>query len=268
MIDLNCSTLEELENIENDDRPFASLRPHLHEIKCRLKIVSILFVIFFAISFWQYSPILDWIVEPLQDALSVAKETTANGLDGKVTTHQVAGTFFVILKVAFFATFILLIPVFLWHGWGFIAPGLNEKEKKFTFPLVVGGTFMFAVGILFAYYIVMPFGFEFLILFGSEKFVPYIDIENYVGFFTKFGIGFGIAFQLPVIIFFLAHLGFVTDKDLKDFFKYAILIIFIISAILTPPDVLTQLLMAGPMTLLYGISILIAKTINPFKKDE
>jgi sec-independent protein translocase protein TatC len=267
MFQFDCSTLEESTKTENSGELFASIRPHLYEVKCRLKFVVILFILFFAVSFWQYSPILDWLVEPLENALQIAKETTANGEDGKVTTHQVAGTFFVILKVAFFTAFIMLIPVFLWHGWAFISPGLHDNEKRFSLPLVIGGTFMFLLGILFAYYVVMPFGFEFLILFGSEKFVPYIDIENYVGFFTKFAIGFGIAFQLPVIVYFLAHIGLVTDKNLKEFFKYAILIIFIISAILTPPDVLTQLLMAGPMTLLYGFSIWIAKIINPHKED-
>jgi len=135
-------------------------------------------------------------------------------------------------------------------------------------PFVVGGSVMFALGILFAYYIVTPFGFEFLIAFGSENFIPYINIEDYLGFFMKILFGFGIAFELPIFIMFLAIMGLVTDKSLIDFFKYAVLIIFIFAAILTPPDVLTQMLMAIPLILLYTISIAIAKIINPYQEEE
>jgi sec-independent protein translocase protein TatC len=126
---------------------------------------------------------------------------------------------------------------------------------------------MFLVGAMFSYYVVTPFGFEFLITFGAENFTPYINIEDYVGFFSKFLIGFGIAFELPIVIMFLAKMGLVTDQSLKDFFKFAILIIFVVSAILTPPDVLTQLLMAVPLITLYAISIYIAKIINPHIED-
>ena len=127
---------------------------------------------------------------------------------------------------------------------------------------------MFLVGVLFAYYVVTPFGFQFLITFGSFLYTPLINIEDYVGFFTKIMMGFGIAFELPVFAYFLALLGLVTDKTLKDFFKYAVLIIFVVASLLTPPDVLTQLLMAAPLILLYGISILIVRAVNPHKEED
>jgi len=127
---------------------------------------------------------------------------------------------------------------------------------------------MFLVGVLFAYYIVTPFGFDFLITFGSFKFTPLINIQDYVGFFTKIMFGFGIAFELPIFAYFLALLGMINDKQMTEFFKYAIVIIFIIAALLTPPDVLTQLLMAGPLIILYGFSILIVKMVNPAPKEE
>jgi len=188
--------------------------------------------------------------------------------DGQITTHQVGGAFFVALKVSFFAGILGALPFVLYQLWSFIAPGLYENEKKMVMPFVLGGSFMFMVGVLFAYYIVTPFGFQFLITFGSFLYTPLINIEDYVGFFTKIMMGFGVAFELPVIAYFLAVLGIVTDKTLKDFFKYAVIIIFMLAALLTPPDILTQLLMAIPLIILYGLSILIVKYVNPHVPDE
>jgi len=188
--------------------------------------------------------------------------------DGMVTTHQVGGAFFVALKVSFFAGLLGALPFILYQLWLFIAPGLYSNEKKMVLPFVIGGSIMFLVGVLFAYYVVTPFGFQFLITFGSFLYTPLINIEDYVGFFTKIMMGFGIAFELPVFAYFLALLGLVTDKTLKDFFKYAVLIIFVVAALLTPPDVLTQLLMAAPLVLLYGVSILIVRAVNPHIEDE
>ena len=130
-------------------------------------------------------------------------------------------------------------------------------------PFVAGGSIMFFIGVMFAYYIVTPFGFQFLITFGSFLYTPFINIEDYVGFFTKIMLGFGLAFELPVFAYFLALLGLVTDRTLIDFFKYAVIIIFVVAALLTPPDILTQLLMAAPLIILYGISILIVRAVNP-----
>jgi sec-independent protein translocase protein TatC len=194
--------------------------------------------------------------------------TSKKNFGGMVTTQQVGGVFFVALKVSFFAALLGALPFILYQLWLFISPGLYANEKKMILPFVVGGTFMFMVGVLFAYYIVTPFGFQFLITFGSFLYTPLINIEDYVGFFTKIMMGFGLAFELPVFAYFLALLGLVTDKTLKDFFKYAIIIIFLVAALLTPPDVLTQLLMALPLVILYGVSILIVGIVNPYKEDD
>jgi len=134
-------------------------------------------------------------------------------------------------------------------------------------PFVTGATVMFLIGSSFCYYVVIPFGFDFLINFGSQLFTALPSIGEYVSFFTKLLLGFGLAFELPVITFFLAAMGLVTDQTLIGFFRYALVLIFLLSALLTPPDLLTQFLMAGPMILLYGISILIAKKINPEKAE-
>jgi len=188
--------------------------------------------------------------------------------EGKITTHQVGGAFFVALKVSFFAGLLGALPFILYQIWMFVAPGLYDNEKKMVLPFVIGGSVMFFIGVLFAYYVVTPFGFQFLITFGSFLYTPFINIEDYVGFFTKIMMGFGLAFELPVFAYFLALLGLVTDKTLIDFFKYAIIIIFMVAALLTPPDVLTQLLMAAPLVILYGVSILIVRAINPAQPEE
>jgi len=195
-------------------------------------------------------------------------EVKQNTFDGQITTHQVGGAFFVALKVSFFAGLLGALPFILYQLWLFIAPGLYNNEKKMVIPFVMGGSVMFFIGVIFAYYVVTPFGFQFLITFGSFLYTPLINIEDYVGFFTKIMIGFGLAFELPVFAYFLALLGLVTDRTLIDFFKYAVLLIFVLAALLTPPDVLTQLLMAVPMILLYGISILIVRAVNPAPKEE
>ncbi len=186
---------------------------------------------------------------------------------GSITTHQVGGAFFVALKVSFFAGLLFALPIILWQLWLFIAPGLYDNEKRMVLPFVIGGSVMFTVGVLFAYYIVTPFGFQFLITFGSFLYTPLINIEDYVGFFTKILLGFGIAFELPVVAYFLGMLGLITDKTMIRFFKYAIVMIFILAALLTPPDVLTQVLMAAPLILLYGASIVILKFVNPEEPD-
>jgi sec-independent protein translocase protein TatC len=135
-------------------------------------------------------------------------------------------------------------------------------------PFLIGVTVMFAIGILFAYYVVTPFGFQFLITFGAFLYTPLINIEDYIGFFAKILFGFGLAFELPMIVYFLASIRLVTEQTLIGFFKYAIVIIFIVAALLTPPDVITQMLMAAPLIILYGVSILVAKMINPYKEED
>lgn len=249
---------------------FEDIKPHLTELRKRLAISVGSLVVMFFVMFFFHEAILNWMVEPLNNALiEVGKKSveTATGtnhaIDGKVTTSQIGGAFFVALKVSFFAAILGALPIILSQVWMFIAPALYANEKKMIIPFIFGGTSMFAIGVLFAYYIVTPFGFDFLITFGSFKFTPLINIEDYVGFFTKIMFGFGIAFELPIFAYFLALLGMIDDRMMRDFFKYAVIIIFVVAALLTPPDVLTQLLMAGPLIILYGFSILIVRLVNP-----
>lgn len=247
---------------------FDDIKPHLIELRKRLGISFGSLIVMFFVMFYFHEPILEWMVEPLNVALLEVGKKSVHAAEGMVTTSQVGGAFFVALKVSFFAAIMGALPIILAQIWGFIAPGLYDNEKKMVIPFVVGGTTMFAIGVLFAYYVVTPFGFDFLITFGSFKFTPLINIEDYVGFFTKIMFGFGIAFELPIFAYFLALLGMINDRNMIDFFKYAVVIIFITAALLTPPDVLTQLLMAGPLIVLYGFSILIVKVVNPASDED
>ena len=230
------------------------LKPHLAELRKRLGISLLVVSGMFFVMFALWEPILGWMIAPLEQVLPEGSE---------VIFTKVQEPFFTAVKVAFFSSFIVSLPVIFWQLWLFIAPGLYENEKKLIIPFVTFATSMFLLGAAFSYYVVVPLGFDFLINFGAALFKALPSIGEYVGFFTKVIFGFGIAFELPVMTLFLAKIGLITDKTLKDFFRYAIVIIFIFSALLTPPDVITQFLMAGPLVILYGISILIAKAVNP-----
>lgn len=235
------------------------MKPHIAELRKRLVNIVGTIIVMFVIAFFFYDPILEWMMKPLKEVLPEQSSMIATG---------VPEAFFTALKVSFFSAFIFALPVIFWQTWLFIAPGLYANEKKFIVPFTFFATLMFLLGAAFAYYVVVPFGFEFLVNFGETLVSVAPRISEYVSFFTKLMIGFGLSFELPVITFFLATIGLVTDASLKGFFKYAVVFIFILSAILTPPDVITQTLMAGPMILLYGISIYIAKVINPEQTPE
>ena len=216
---------------------FDDLKPHLVELRKRLGISVGSLIVMFFVMFYFHEPILEWMVEPLNVALLEVGKKSVHAAEGMVTTSQVGGAFFVALKVAFFAAIVASIPIILSQLWMFVAPGLYANEKKMIIPFILGGTIMFLVGVLFAYYVVTPFG-------------------------------FGLAFELPVFAYFLALLGLVDDRQMISFFKYAVVLIFIVAALLTPPDVLTQMLMAGPLIILYGLSILIVKAVNPAQDEE
>ena len=238
---------------------FEDLKPHIADLRKRLVISVLTVVVMFFVCFSFYEPILNWMMVPVEAVLPKNSQMVA---------VEIQETFFTALKVAFFAGFIVSLPVIFWQLWLFLAPGLYDHEKKLVIPFVFFGTLMFLIGASFAYYIVVPLGFDFLIAFGSTVVTVLPSIGKYVDFFTKLLFGFGIAFELLVITFFLAKIGLVDDRMLKDFFRYAIVIIFIVAALLTPPDVLSQLLMAAPLILLYGVSIYIAKVFNPAPKED
>ena len=149
-----------------------------------------------------------------------------------------------------------------------MAPGLYKNEKRFVTPFVVSSTILFVGGALFGYFIVFPFGFKFFIGFSNEYVKALPSVKQYFSFAIKLLFAFGLVFELPVVIFFLTKIGLVTPKLLREKRKYAILLTFVMAAILTPPDVVTQCMMAGPLIILYEIGILVSSLARKKKEEQ
>lgn len=175
--------------------------------------------------------------------------------------------FFTYLKVSFVAGVFVVSPYIFSQIWGFIAPGLYDHERKWMIPIAFMSAFFFVGGALFGYYIVFPYGFEFFMGFTDEFIRPMPTLREYLAFSLKLLFAFGVIFELPLFIFFLSRLGVVTHKWLRAKRKYAVLVCFIVSAILTPPDVITQTLMAGPLIMLYEVGIWVAYFFGKQKPD-
>jgi sec-independent protein translocase protein TatC len=237
------------------------IRPHIAELRSRLIKVAAAFFIVFIVAFTQWKEIFLIIAKPAIDALSTS-------IQKEMIFTNLVEPFITAVKVSLYTAFFVTLPFMLYQIWKFIAPGLYDNEKELVFPFVFFGTLMFFSGAAFAYFVVFPVGFKVLIHFGGKDFVAMLKISEYISVALKAMVGFGIAFELPVVTFFLAKIGLVTDKDLKDFSRYAIVIIFILAAVLTPPDLFSQFAMALPLLFLYAISIFIAKAINPYKADN
>ncbi len=168
--------------------------------------------------------------------------------------------FWVYMKVALIAGCVLALPVVLYQVWAFVVPGLHRHEKRFAAPFVIVGSLFFLMGASFAQLVVIPFAMRFLVTFPGADLTPMISIGSYVDFVLKFTLAFGAIFELPVAITLAARMGLVTPQFLSKNRKYAILINFILAAILTPtPDIFNQTLMAGPMVLLYELGIISAR---------
>jgi sec-independent protein translocase protein TatC len=172
------------------------------------------------------------------------------------------------MKVAFFAALIVTSPYILYQIWKFIAPGLLPKEKKYVVPFVLSSTFLFISGVSFGYFVALPPAFEFFVSFNNQYLQAMLSFKDYLSLFVTFLLGFGVSFELPIFIFFLTKLGIVNAKMLSQQRRYAILIIFIVAAILTPsPDALSQVLMAIPLMFLYEISIFVSRFAGKKKTD-
>lgn len=185
-----------------------------------------------------------------------------------MTFIEPAEALFVSLKVSFFAGIIISLPVVIYQVWSFISPGLVKKERRYTLPFVIIATIFFLGGVAFAYFVILPLGLKFLLTFGARYWKPNITVGNYLSFSLKLMFAFGAVFELPLVITFLSMLGIVTPKQLSKNRKYVFLLCFIIGAILTPPDIFTQVLMAIPLMVLFEISIVAAKIFEKRKKKK
>ncbi|MEY4726917.1 MAG: Sec-independent protein translocase protein TatC [Pseudomonadota bacterium] len=174
---------------------------------------------------------------------------------GHLIATSVISPFLVPLKILLMTAFLVALPVVLYQVWAFVAPGLYSHEKKLVLPLVVSSTVLFMVGVAFCYFFVFGQVFKFIQSFAPKSITAAPDIEAYLGFVISMFIAFGLAFEVPIVVIVLARLGVVTVDKLKDFRSYFIVLAFIIAAIVTPPDVVSQLALAIPMCILYEIGI-------------
>ena len=241
---------------EDEKIPFTG---HLEELRKRLVACFIAIGIGFVISYGFKEKIFDILSHPLISVM---------GADDKMIFTGLPEAFFTYLKVALLSGFMLAAPVVIYQFWMFVAPGLYQKEKRLLVPIVFLSSVFFVGGALFGYFIVFPFGFKFFLGFASETIKPLPSMREYLSFSSKLLLAFGLVFELPLIITFLAKLGLVSVEFLKKNRKYALILFFAGSAILTPPDVVTQIMMAFPLMLLYEISILGARVFGKKKAKE
>jgi sec-independent protein translocase protein TatC len=172
----------------------------------------------------------------------------------------------VYMKVAFLSSLFVMSPFVFLQLWYFIAPGLYQKEKKHVIPFVLMTTLFFSLGAVFGYFIVFPLACRFFLTLGSD-FQPVITVDQYFGFALQVLLGIALVFEMPTLIFFLAKMGLVTARWMIRNFKYAVLAVFVIAAVITPtPDVITQSIVAVPMLALYALSILIALVVGHGKE--
>jgi sec-independent protein translocase protein TatC len=237
--------------------PKMSFLEHLDELRKRLLYSFIALFISFLVC-WSFAPqIFDWLEQPVKQFLPPGE---------KLAYTRLTAPFFLYMKVAFFAGIFLASPIILWQVWAFVAPGLYSRERRYAAPFIVFATLFFVAGGYFGYEVVFPMACKFFLDTGAH-FETMITIDEYFSLANKMILGMGLVFETPILIFFLSRIGLVTPAFLVQKFKYAVVIIFIIAAVMTPtPDMVTQAALALPMILLYllgiGISYLFGKKVD------
>jgi sec-independent protein translocase protein TatC len=233
------------DELEGTEQPFVS---HLIELRDRLIRASIAVGVCFAVlSIWPGpSGLYDLLAAPLVAHLPKGSTLIAT---------SVISPFLVPLKITLMAAFLLALPVVLYQLWAFVAPGLYAHEKRLVLPLVISSTLLFFVGVGFCYFFVFGQVFRFIQSFAPKSITAAPDIEAYLSFVLTMFIAFGSTFEVPVVVVVLARMGLVSIEKLKSFRSYFIVLAFIVAAILTPPDIVSQLALALPMVLLYEIGI-------------
>ena len=233
---------------------------HLRELRTRL--LRALLSVFggFLLCYWQAPRIQAALEAPLLSVLKNLPQVT-----GKLMFTGLAEAFIVEVKVALAAGLILASPLVFYQFWAFAAPGLYPQEKRLLVPLALATGLFFAAGALFGYFVVFPPAFEFFLSYNSESVTAMPALGEYFGFCIQLLLAFGLVFELPVLAFFLARLGLITAARLKKIRGCAYIAAFVLAAVLTPPDVVSQLLMAGPLLALYELSIV---TVKAFGREK
>ncbi|MFZ2754675.1 MAG: twin-arginine translocase subunit TatC [Lysobacteraceae bacterium] len=235
----------------------SGLFAHLIELRARLiRALAGLMLVFVCLLPFA-NTLYGWFAQPLLDKLPKG---------GQLIAVEVASPFFAPLKLAFFVAVFAVMPWLLYQAWAFVAPGLYKREKKLALPLLASALVLFYSGCAFAFFVVLPSVFGFLAKVTPEGVAMMTDINAYLDFVLVIFLAFGTSFELPVALVILVLLGWVTPKQLSEWRGYAIVGIFIVAAVITPPDVISQLLLAIPMCLLYEAGIVAAKLVG--RKSE
>ncbi|HXZ51898.1 MAG TPA: twin-arginine translocase subunit TatC [Burkholderiales bacterium] len=227
---------------------------HLIELRQRLvRAVFAVLAVFVVLFIYPGSgPIYDFLAAPLMRALPEGAKMIATG---------VVTPFVVPMKVTAMVALFIALPYVLYQAWAFVAPGLYEHEKKLALPLIVGSTVLFFMGVAFCYYVVFVRVFHFIHQFAPKSITPAPDIEAYFSFVITMFIAFGLTFEIPILVIILVRVGIVEVEKLRDARPYVIVGAFVVAAIVTPPDVISQIMLAIPMCLLYEAGLLFARFV-------
>lgn len=250
---------EKTDDGDNDDgthKPM-TLMDHLTELRVRLVRCLLGSAVGFLLCYGVSELLFKWLAMPL---VAVMPQ------DAKLMFTSVPEGFFVYLKVAFVAGLFVASPYLFYQVWAFVAPGLYQEEKRTALPLAFCSAFFFILGAGFCYFVVFPYAFTFFMSYSNDFIVAMPSINEYLSFSLKMLLAFGLIFEMPLFAFFLARMGIITATWMRSIRRYAILSVFIVAAILTPPDVISQLLMAIPMLILYEVSIFVAQGAGRTKK--
>ena len=233
--------------------PEESFMSHLIELRDRLiRALLAIFIVFLCLFPWA-KELYSLLAQPLLATLPKG---------GQMIATDVVGVFLVPMKVALMVAFLVALPYVLYQVWAFVAPGLYAHEKRLALPLVAASAFLFFVGMAFAYFLVFPTVFGFMARIAPDGVAWMTDIEKYLAFVMSTFIAFGVTFEVPVVVVVLVRMGVVEIKTLKEWRPYVIVGAFVIGAIFTPPDVISQLLLAIPLCLLYELGILLARFVS------
>jgi len=250
------STDNRPDELEGTEQPFVS---HLIELRDRLiRALIAVGVCFGALMVWPgASGLYDLLAAPLVATLPAGTTLIAT---------NVISPFIVPLKITMLAAFLVALPVVLYQVWAFVAPGLYTHEKKLVLPLVISSSILFFIGVAFCYFFVFGQVFRFIQSFAPKSITAAPDIEAYLSFVMTMFIAFGAAFEVPIVVVVLARMGIVSIEKLRQFRSYFIVLAFIVAAVITPPDIVSQLALAIPMCLLYEAGIWAAQVFNKHTK--
>ena len=223
---------------------------HLVELRNRIIRALVVVLVMFGVCFYFSGEIMKFLSQPLYQALPPGTRP--------IFIDQ-AGAFFTLTKVAFLTGVLASLPWILYQAWAFVAPGLYEHERKFALPLIVSSVFFLLVGISFAYVFVLPTAYKFFFSFASQTGADVMqDLQKYWDFTLAIFFGFGLTFEVPVVEMLLVKMGIVTQQQLREARRYVIVGAFVVAAVLTPPDVISQFMLAVPLILLYELGIWLA----------